>query len=30
MESLGLPLYNFTEDNNPAEGATGAVLDLGS
>ena len=30
LESLGLPLYNFTEDNNPAEGATGAVLDLGS
>jgi len=30
LESLGLPLYNFAEDNNPAEGATGAVLDLGS
>jgi hypothetical protein len=27
---LGLPLYQFTEDTNPAKGATDAVLDFGS
>jgi hypothetical protein len=27
---LGLPLYEFTEDNNPAQGATNAVVDFGS
>src|SRR5213593_3759946 len=29
LEQLGLPLYNFTEDNNPAQGATAAILDFG-
>jgi hypothetical protein len=29
LVQLGLPLYNFLEDNNPAQGATG-LLDLGS
>jgi hypothetical protein len=29
LEQLGLPLYLFTEDNNPAQGAGNAVLDLG-
>jgi len=27
---LRLPLYNFIEDNNPAQGAGKAILDLGS
>src|SRR2546422_5911702 len=27
LEQLGLPLYQFTEDNNPAQGAGGAILD---
>jgi hypothetical protein len=30
LEQLGLPLYEFTEDNNPAQGASAAILDLGS
>ena len=30
LQQLGLPLYDFTEDNNPAQGATNAVPDLGS
>jgi hypothetical protein len=30
LEQLGLPLYEFAEDNNPAQGATAAILDLGS
>jgi hypothetical protein len=29
LEQLGLPLYLFTEDNNPAQGAASALLDLG-
>jgi hypothetical protein len=29
LEQLGLPLYLFGEDNNPAEGANAANLDLG-
>ena len=27
---LGLPLYQFTEDDNPAQGAAAAILDFGS
>ena len=27
---LGLPLYSFVEDNNPAQGASGPILDFGS
>jgi hypothetical protein len=30
LQQLGLPLYEFGEDTNPAQGATNAVLDLGS
>jgi hypothetical protein len=30
LELLGLPLYNFTEDDNPAQGAAASILDLGS
>ncbi len=29
LEELGLPLYEFTEDNNPAQGAQAAVIDYG-
>lgn len=29
LVQLGLPLYEFIEDDNPAEGAAAAVLDLG-
>jgi hypothetical protein len=28
LQQLGLPLYEFSEDTNPAQGATNAVLDL--
>jgi hypothetical protein len=30
LEQLGLPLYLFSEDNNPAQGANVAILDSGS
>jgi len=29
LEQLGLPIYLFTDDDNPAAGATDADLDLG-
>lgn len=30
LEQLGLPLYQFLDDNNPAHVASAAVLDAGS
>ena len=30
LEQLGLPLYLFAEDNNPAQGASAPILDDGS
>lgn len=30
LEKLALPLYDFTEDDNPAQGASSAILDEGS
>ena len=29
LEQLGLPLYLFDENNNPARGASAAILDAG-
>jgi hypothetical protein len=26
---IGKPLYQFVEDNNPRQGATGALIDFG-